>query len=100
MADPARLPVTTGGIGNTLLRGGRLFDDPNQTYLELYTSDLAMSADGFVYLTTVWEEGCMPAGIYRDGDALPERANFRVLDSQKKGLWFFHPAEAPAEMSS
>ena len=72
-----RLPAVTGGIGNTLLRGGPFSGDPSQTYLELYTSDLAASPDGFVYLTTVWEEGCMPAGIYRDGDALPEHANFK-----------------------
>lgn len=70
-----RLPVTTAGIGNTLLRGGSIQGDPPQTYLQLYTSEMAVSADGFVYLTTTWEEGCVPAGIYRAGDALPEHAN-------------------------
>ncbi len=75
VATLARLPVTTAGIGNTLLRGGPIHGDPTQTYLQLYTSEMAVSADGFVYLTTTWEEGCTPSGIYRDGDALPERAN-------------------------
>ena len=64
------LPVTTGGLGNTLLRGTP-FNDRAQGYLQLYTSDLDVSPEGFVYLTTPWEEGSHAAGVYRDGDALP-----------------------------
>jgi hypothetical protein len=73
--------VTTSGIGNSLLRGGSSFFDPKQTYLQLYTSEMAVSSDGFVYLTTPWDEGCRAAGIYRDGDALIERANFAGTSS-------------------
>ena len=65
------LPVTTTGIGNTLIRGND-FNDKSQTWMQLYTSDMAVSAEGYVYLTTTWEEGLRAAGIYKDGDALPE----------------------------
>jgi len=68
-----RLPVTTGWLGGTLHRGGGLeWGDRSQTWLENYTNDLAVSPDGFAYMTTPWEEGLRPAGIYKDGDALPE----------------------------
>jgi hypothetical protein len=68
-----RLPVTTGWLGNTLLRGGAAdWSDSSQTYLQLYTSDLAVTPEGFVFCTTPWEEGGRAAGVYRDGDALPE----------------------------
>ena len=66
-----RLPVTTGAIGNTLVRG-HTFADPTQTFMQLYTSDMAVSPDGHVFLTTPWEEGLRAAGLYKDGDALPE----------------------------
>lgn len=72
-AEIRQLPVRTDWVGNTLLRG-EPWKDPAQTYLQLYTSDLAVSSDGFVYLTTTWEEGSRAAGIYRNGDALPEVA--------------------------
>jgi hypothetical protein len=42
----------------------------------LYTSDLAVTADGMVYCTTTWEEGHRAAGIYRDGDALTDVPTF------------------------
>ena len=36
-----RLPVTTGWLGNTLLRGGQAdWSDKSQTYFQLYTSDM------------------------------------------------------------
>lgn len=66
-----RLPVTTGWLGNTLLRGGQAdWSDKSQTYLQLYTSDLAVSEDGSVFCTTTWEEGGRAPGIYHEGDAL------------------------------
>jgi hypothetical protein len=71
------LTVTTGGLGNTLLRGGgHRWDDRAQVYLQLYTSDLAVTADGMVYCATTWEEGHRAAGIYRDGDALTDVPTF------------------------
>ena len=52
------LPVTTGWLGNTLLRGGQAdWSDKSQTYLQLYASDMAVSEDGSVFCTTTWEEG-------------------------------------------
>jgi len=66
-----RLPVTTGWLGNTLLRGGQAdWSDKSQTYLQLYTSDMAVSEDGRVFCTTTWEEGGRSSGIYHEGDAL------------------------------
>ena len=71
------LPVTTGGLGNTLMRGGgHRWDDRAQAYLQLYTSDLAVTTDGMVYCATTWEEGHRAAGIYRDGDALTDVPTF------------------------
>jgi hypothetical protein len=71
------LTVTTGGLGNTLLRGGgHRWDDRTQVYLQLYTSDLAVTADGMVYCATTWEEGHRAAGIYRNGDALTDVPTF------------------------
>ncbi len=71
------LAVTTGGLGNTLLRGGgHNWDDRSQVYLQLYTGDLAVTADGMVYCTTTWEEGHRAAGIYKDGDALADVPTF------------------------
>ena len=56
-SDIPRLPVTTGWLGNTLLRGGQAdWSDKSQTYLQLYTSDMAVSDDGRVFCTTTWEE--------------------------------------------
>jgi len=66
-----RLPVTTGAIGNTLVRG-HSFGDATQTFMQLYTGDMAVAGDGHVFLTTTWEEGLRAAGVYKDGDALPE----------------------------
>ena len=71
------LPVTTTGIGNTLIRGND-FNDKSQTWMQLYTSDMAVSAEGYVFLTTTWEEGLRAAGIYKDGDALPEMTGLGV----------------------
>jgi sugar lactone lactonase YvrE len=72
-----RLPVTTGWMAGTLNRGGGAdWSDPSQTWVSNYTNDLAVSADGFAYFTTVWEEGNHPAAIYRNGDALPEVPGF------------------------
>jgi hypothetical protein len=65
------LPVTTGAIGNTLVRGNT-FADPTQTFMQLYTGDMAVGGTGHVFLTTAWEEGLRAAGVYKDGDALPE----------------------------
>lgn len=65
------LPVTTGAIGNTLVRGNT-FADPTQTFMQLYTGDMAVGGQGHVFLTTAWEEGLRAAGVYKDGDALPE----------------------------
>ncbi len=66
-----RLPVTTGWLGNTLLRGGQAdWSDKSQTYLQIYTSDMAVSDDGRVFCTTTWEEGGRAPGIYHEGDAL------------------------------
>jgi len=70
-SDIPRLPVTTGWLGNTLLRGGQAdWSDKSQTYLQLYTSDMAVSEDGRVFCTTTWEEGGRAPGIYHEGDAL------------------------------
>lgn len=66
-----RLPVTTGAIGNTLVRG-HTFADSTQTFMQLYTGDMAVSPEGHVFLTTAWEEGLRSAGLYKDGDALPD----------------------------
>lgn len=66
-----RLPVTTGAIGNSLVRGNT-FRDPTQTFMQLYTGDLAVGGEGRVFLTTAWEEGLRAAGVYQDGDALPD----------------------------
>ena len=66
-----RLAVTTGWLGNTLLRGGQAdWSDKSQTYLQLYTSDMAVSEVGTVFCTTTWEEGGRSAGIYREGDEI------------------------------
>lgn len=66
-----RLPVTTGWLGNTLLRGGQAdWSDKSQIYLQLYTSDMAVSEDGKVFCTTTWEEGGRSSGIYHEGDAV------------------------------
>lgn len=74
-----RLPVTTGWLGNSLLRGGQAdWKDKSQTYLQLYTSDLAVTGDGRIYCTTTWEEGARAAGIYKDGDALEDIPSFGV----------------------
>ena len=69
-----RLPVTTGWLGNTLIRGGQddWWGDKNQTYLQLYTDDIAVSYDGMVFCTTTLEEGHRAAGIHFNGDALPD----------------------------
>lgn len=83
-SDIPRLPVTTGWLGNTLLRGGQadIWSDKSQTYLQLYTSDMAVSEDGRAFCTTTWEEGHRAAGIYRDGDALE---HFPSLDTTSSG---------------
>jgi hypothetical protein len=57
------LPVTTGAIGNTLVRGNT-FADPTQTFMQLYTGDMAVGQEGHVFLTTAWEEGLRAAGVY------------------------------------
>jgi hypothetical protein len=72
-----RLPCVTTGFGNTLIRGNS-FQDKSQTWMQLYTADMAVSAEGFVFLTTRWEEGLRAAGIYKDGDALPEMTGLGV----------------------
>jgi hypothetical protein len=77
IASIRRLPVTTGAIGNTLVRGNT-FTDPTQTFMQLYTSDMAVSGEGLVFLTTPWEEGLRAAGIYKDGDALPDTTRLGV----------------------
>ena len=74
-----RLPVTTGGIANSVIRGYDPDDREsllNRTYVQNYTSMLAVSVDGFIYTNTSWEEGHRPAGTYRDGDCLPDHAGF------------------------
>ena len=74
-----RLSVTTGWLGNSLLRGGQAdWKDKSQTYLQLYTSDLAVTGDGRTYCTTTGEEGARAAGIYQDGDALEDIPSFGV----------------------
>jgi hypothetical protein len=74
-----RLPVTTGWLGNSLLRGGQAdWSDKSQTYLQLYTDDMVVADDGTVFCTTNWEEGHRPAGIYKDGDALPDVPMFHT----------------------
>ncbi len=76
-----KLPITTGWLGNSLLRGGQAdWKDNSQTFLQLYTSDLAVTGDGRVYCTTTWEEGGRAAGIYKEGDALEDIPGFG-LDS-------------------
>ena len=77
IASIPRLPCVTTGFGNTLIRGNS-FADKSQTWMQLYTADMAVSAEGFVFLTTKWEEGLRAAGIYKDGDALPEMTGLGV----------------------
>ena len=72
-----RLPCVTTGFGNTLIRGNS-FQDKSQTWMQLYTADMAVSAEGFVFLTTKWEEGLRAAGIYKDGEALPDLTGLGV----------------------
>ena len=80
-----QLPVTTGWLGNTLLRGGQAdWQDASQTYLQLYTSDMAVTSDGRIYCTTTWEEGGRAAGVYKDGDALAEIPSFGVDSGSSK----------------
>jgi len=70
-SDIPLLPVTTGWLGNTLLRGGQAdWSDKSQTFLQLYTSDMAVSEDGSVFCTTTWGEGGRSSGIYHEGNAL------------------------------
>jgi hypothetical protein len=73
------LPVTTGYLGNSVMRGGgigyELFN-PKSTYLQLYTEDMVASSDGTLFCTTTWEEGHSAAGMYRNGDALPDQPPF------------------------
>lgn len=76
-ASIPRLPCVTTGFGNTLIRGNA-FQDKSQTWMQLYTADMAVSAEGFVFLSTKWEEGLRAAGIYKDGDALPEMTGLGV----------------------
>jgi hypothetical protein len=77
IASIRRLPCVTTGFGNTLIRGNS-FADKSQTWMQLYTADMAVSAEGFVFLTTKWEEGLRAAGIYKNGDALPEMTGLGV----------------------
>ena len=76
VADIARLPrlaVTTAGIANSIIRTRDPQDresQVNRTYVQNYTSSLAVSADGFLYTDTTWEEGHRPAGTYHEGDAI------------------------------
>ena len=77
------VPVTTGYLGNTLLRGGGWdWTDPQQTYLQLYTNDMVVTAEGRALCTTSWEEGHRPAGVYRDGDALEEHPGFGTTSGE------------------
>lgn len=71
------LPCVTTGFGNSLIRGNS-FEDKSQTWMQLYSADMAVSAEGYVFLTTTWEEGLRAAGIYKDGDALPEMTGLGV----------------------
>ena len=74
-----KLPVTTGWLGNSLLRGGQAdWKDKSQTFLQLYTGDMAVTGDGRIYCTTTWEEGGRAAGIYKDGDPLEDIPGFGV----------------------
>ena len=82
VADIAKLPrlaVTTAGIANSIIRTRDPQDREsrvNRTYVQNYTSSLAVSADGFLYTDTTWEEGHRPAGTYHEGDALPDHPEF------------------------
>ena len=84
-ADFPDLPVTTGYLANTLMRGGgvdqQLFD-PASTYLQLYTEDMVASREGNLYCTTTWEEGHRAAGVYRAGDALVDSPTFHTTSGK------------------
>lgn len=80
-----KLPVQTIGVGNTLIRGNN-FTDKTQTWMQLYTSDMAVSPEGYIYLTTPWEEGLRSAGIYKDGDALPDVSGMGVNSGEAVAL--------------
>ena len=74
-----QLPVTTSGIANSLIRGYNPDDwesQANKTYVQNYTSMLAVSQDGILYTNTTWEEGHRSAGTYRNGDCLPDHPSF------------------------
>jgi len=51
----------------------------NRTYVQNDTSSLAVSADGFLYTDTTWEEGHGPAGTYHEGVALNKERRFLAL---------------------
>lgn len=82
VADIAKLPrlaVATAGIANSIIRTRDPQDREsrvNRTYVQNYTSSLAVSADGFLYTDTTWEEGHRPAGTYHEGDALADHPEF------------------------
>lgn len=98
VADFPDLPVTTGYLANTLMRGGGVRWDlfnPKSTYLQLYTEDMVASPDGMLFCTTTWEEGHRAAGIYREGDALPDSPPFatssgRSVAASEKWLVYGH----------
>ena len=79
LPDVPLLPVVTGGIANSLIRGYDPGDRDsllNRTFVQNYTSMIAVSSDGFLYTNTSWEEGHRPAGTYRNGDCLPDHPGF------------------------
>jgi hypothetical protein len=85
VADFPDLPVTTGYLANSLMRGGGVRWDlfnPKSTYLQLYTEDMVASPDGTLFCTTTWEEGHLAAGMYRDGDALPDSPPFATTSGR------------------
>ena len=93
------LPVTTGYLGNSLMRGGgigyELFN-PKATYLQLYTEDMVASSDGMLFCTTTWEEGHAAAGIYRNGDALPDAPPFATTSGHAVAVndkWLVYPRD-------
>ena len=73
------LAVTTGGIANSLIRPYNPSDWESQlskTYVQNYTSMLAVSKEGILYTNTTWEEGHRSAGTYQNGDCLPDHPAF------------------------
>ncbi len=65
-----KLPVTTSYVGNTLNPGplGGNFFQAGRRFMASYFDDCAVSPDGFVFVSSAYEEGLNSSGVYHNGD--------------------------------